>query len=207
MLLEPHLSGEQRAFVAAAAAEEGQVCRASGGDRLGDRRRNEVAIDGRGESHIVRRAQAEAGLEGVRVAHVRQRQRGEGVDGSVLQGGQAVPFRVSAQAADALVGEVDVPLAHGNQVHVGAVDDGLVEQPLGARAAEQHGGGGAAGGLPENQHVVGVAAKGGDVVAIPLQGADLVEQAVVDRGAERRIEMADVHEAKGAHAVVDGDHH
>ena len=137
---------------------------------------------------------------------IRIGQRDEFVGGRAHERRESIAVRVAAQAFDATVGERDVAVAYGNQVDVRTVDTGLVEQAFGTGAAEQHRGRRAAGGLAENHHVVRVAAECADVVPGPLQRGDLVEDAVVDGLTERRVEMADVHKAESAHAVVDGHH-
>jgi hypothetical protein len=63
------------------------------------------------------------------------------------------------------------------------------------------------GGLAEDGDVVGIAAETGDVVVDPLEGKDLIHEAVVAGSVVRRLagELGMSEEAEDVKAVIDGD--
>jgi hypothetical protein len=88
-----------------------------------------------------------------------------------------------------------------------ALTDAAVKQPLGQRRYHEQGDAPAAGGFAEDGHAARVPAEGGDVFLDPLQGLDLVHEAVVARGLALRL-PGEPGVGKGAEeveAVIDGD--
>jgi hypothetical protein len=90
-----------------------------------------------------------------------------------------------------------------------ALNDGPVEQALGARHRHERGDFSSPTRLTKDRDEVGVAAKAIDVVAHPLERCDDVEQP--DRagaGEIRAQDLAEIREAKNVQPVVDAhDHH
>src|SRR5262249_47341709 len=82
-----------------------------------------------------------------------------------------------------------------------ALHHGPLEEPLGCGRAEQLADAEAAGALAADRHPIRVAPEGGDVFAHPLQGGDLVQEAEAAGPGT----VADIEEAEGAQAVVQGD--
>ncbi len=90
-----------------------------------------------------------------------------------------------------------------------ALDDGLVKETLCKRAGEQVANAPASRGLSEDGDVVGVSAKGCDVVLYPLQGLYLVEEAIV-AGTPLGVffrKSGKRQEPEGTQPVVDGHHY
>ena len=90
-----------------------------------------------------------------------------------------------------------------------AHDHGLVEQALGQRRSAQELDAARSGALPENHHIVRIAAELGDIALDPLQDGDLVERAPVARGmlGILRREGGMGEEAERPHAVVERHEH
>lgn len=94
-----------------------------------------------------------------------------------------------------------------------ALRDGAVQEVLGQRRIDEVHHACGTGGLPGDGDAAGVATECGDVASYPLQGRDLIEQAVVAHGArggaasrDRLLqEFAGREEAEDSTAVVEGD--
>ena len=84
-----------------------------------------------------------------------------------------------------------------------------MEEPAGARHAEQGGAAHRARRLAEDRDVAGVAPERRDLVAHPFERGHLVEETLVARcaGSRSAEAVAQAQEAEGAEPVVDGDHH
>jgi hypothetical protein len=105
--------------------------------------------------------------------------------------------------------QIGNPVGHGRWQRVvcgTALRDRTVEQPGGARRAQQRSDAEAAGGLPGDRDVVWIAAEALDVVTHPLERRDLVERAVDPRGRVLVTEPRQMRKAQRAEPIVDADH-
>jgi hypothetical protein len=88
-----------------------------------------------------------------------------------------------------------------------AFRDGFLKEAASERRGHEDSRIDRAGGLAEDGDIVGVAAETGDVVVDPLEGKDLIHEAVVARGVVRGFagELGMSEEAEDVKAVIDGD--